>query len=472
MTVSDVSFAADVRPRRVSANRSLRAIGRYWWVVCVCTLVGAVCALGYSLNAEPIYKSTAVLYVTAGGEDSTAAAYQGSLASQQRVMSYAKLIESDAVVQEALTRSGADISLTEARASLTASAPADTVLLSVSAQNDNPVVAARLANGAADAMVDYVAKLEAPDSGGTPLAKVTVVTPAKPSSSPVSPDTVRNIVVGCLVGFVVGLVGLVSREVFTGFIRTEDQLSEVSLSPVLGAIPNDSRVETGLPLDFAGGASDSAEAFRKLRSALEFSRVDDPVTVVGVTSALAGEGKTTTAVNLAAASAASGRRALLIDADLRRSEVAVRLRVSGDVGLTTWLRDGGEVSDFIQPTGVQGLDVLVAGPVAPNPSELLDSGRLGELLKEVSERYDFVVVDTAPIGPVADTLGLVSRVDGIVLVASARIGRVGPFLRSTHAIESRGGVVLGSVLANCTRADGSFGVYGGYYQSDVSASDS
>ncbi|MEP9415090.1 polysaccharide biosynthesis tyrosine autokinase [Gordonia sp. VNQ95] len=402
--------------RGTSIKSFVRMIVQRWAWLVVAALLFGVAAFAVTFSQTPEYQSTATLYVTSGVENDSNSAYQGSLASQQRVASYARLIRSDAVVAAALDISGIGLSKEDAAASVSAVSDTDTVLLSITATRPDPVEASALANAVAAAMVNYVSTLEKPSDGGPALARLTIVSPASPSSDPVSPKVVRNVLVAIVAGAIVGLACVVVRDRLDSSVRTAKDIAEVCTCPVLAEVPVAERAEPGNIADFSRGGMGPAEAYRKLRANLGFVNVDSPPRSVLVTSTHAGDGKTTTAINLAIALAESGQRVVLVDADLRKPTVSSRLSINGTVGVSSYLRNDAPLSDLLQPSVLENLSVLASGERPPNPSELLGSDRAQELVSSLEELFDFVVIDMSPTLPVSDAAVMAQWVDGVVFV--------------------------------------------------------
>jgi capsular exopolysaccharide synthesis family protein len=210
------------------------------------------------------------------------------------------------------------------------------------------------------------------------------------------------------------------------------------------AVTNDNWVSKELVVTYREFSS-AAETFRTIRSAIMFSRAGGAPRVILTTSAVAGEGKTITAANIASAFAHTGNRTLIIDADLRRGRVHEILEVEPGQGLSEVLVRLRKLEDLIVPTKVSGLCLLPAGSVPPNPSELLASPEMRALIKRTGELFDYVVIDSAPVMPVSDSLGLATMVDGVMVVAGGRTSR--RLVRESCArLTHVGGPILGIVL--------------------------
>ncbi|WP_078113489.1 polysaccharide biosynthesis tyrosine autokinase [Gordonia sp. IITR100] len=450
----------------------LRVIRDGWWIIGLCVLIGGASAVGLSLTQTPMYRSSAVLYVTSGTEATVQNAYQGSLASQQRVASYVRLVDSEAVLSSALTDSGLQMSVEDARDAVSAYTSVETVILTVSATNADPVVASGLANRVAESLVGYVSVLETPSSGGDPLAKVTVVSPATTSDAPISPRTKRNLAVGLCVGLLLGLLIVLARHRLDTRLRSEADVSELLPNvSSLCTVPDDPALQDKVLLDFApAGASPTGEAYRRLRVNLGFMSVDTPARRILVTSANPGEGKTTTAVNLAAAFAESGNRVVLVEADLRKPSASQRMRLTNSIGLTDYLRGSVEnVSDVIQRSNTPGVDVLASGPVPPNPAELLASQRTGRCFAELEAQYDLVIVDSGPVMPVTDAVELTKWVHGVVVVVRAGSTKRTELLSTFTELERAQANILGVVVNGVSDRERTYryGYYGN--ASDVDA---
>jgi polysaccharide biosynthesis transport protein len=204
-----------------------------------------------------------------------------------------------------------------------------------------------------------------------------------------------------------------------------------------------------------------AEAYRGVRTALYFSAREGH-RIVQITSPNPGDGKTTVASNLAVSIAQSGRRTLLIDADLRRPTVHKVMNLPNEVGLASVIAGMVDPQEAVRETGVPNLSVLTTGPIPPNPAELLTSSHFKELLDFFRDRYDFVIVDTPPVLAVTDPCVVAPRVDGVVLVIRlVKNGR--PMAERAKELLAGLGVSVFGVIVNAVE-DGAIGGYGyGYY---------
>jgi non-specific protein-tyrosine kinase len=212
-----------------------------------------------------------------------------------------------------------------------------------------------------------------------------------------------------------------------------------------------------------GSDSPAVEAFRALRANLQFPAVKGSTRLLGITSTVADEGKTTVAVNLAAVTAMAGTRCILVNADLRRPVMAHVFGRSGRVGLTHVLAGSAQLDEVLLETGVTGLRLLPAGQTPPNPAELLGSAAMVRVLGELKERAEVVIVDTPPLLPLSDALVVAPRVDGMILVVRAGRTPRQAVLASKQRLETVGSRILGVVLNGVKPGDGYYHYYYHHY---------
>lgn len=424
--MTDIAVSDRVEaPTRVSTSfpsrRIFGALKRDWWICGISALVAGVAVLGFSLLQTPMYTSTATLYVTAGMDDNAQAAYQGSLASQKRVTSYVQLAKSDAVLEDALRSSGLPFTIDEAKQSIAASTSPDTVILTLAATTSDPTKSASLVNSVASGLSSYVQGIETPAGGGSPLAKITVVSPGTVEDIPVSPRTKRDTAFGVMVGILVGLVLIAVRFRLDAKIRTTEQVEMTVGRTPLTTVPSEEALKSQRPLSFHDGSSPAAEAYRRLRTNLAFVDIDSPARIILVSSPRENDGKTTVALNLAAALAETSNRVVVVDADLRLPSVAGRLGLNRDIGLTNYLRGDAPIDVVTQRALDFGFDVVTSGTTPPNPSELLASQKMEAAVDQLAETYDYVIVDAPPVLAVADAIAAAQWTQGLLMVLRADV---------------------------------------------------
>ena len=203
-----------------------------------------------------------------------------------------------------------------------------------------------------------------------------------------------------------------------------------------------------------------SEAYRTLRTNLDFAGLDRALKTLVVTSAGVSEGKSTTLANLAVVSAQAGRRVILVDADLRRPMLHQVFGLANDTGLTTMMMDDAALaSPPLNQTGVDGLSVLTSGPLPPNPAEVMGSRRMEEIIAALAERADQVLFDTPPVVAVTDAAVLATKVDGVVLVVSAGHTRRDHARTAVQRLQQINARLVGAVLTNVQVDTGLKGYY-------------
>ncbi|EOM75961.1 protein-tyrosine kinase [Rhodococcus rhodnii LMG 5362] len=395
----------------------LRILQARWKIIAITTVVAVLGALGASLLATPVYQASARLFVSTSAGSSVNEIYQGNLFSQQRVTSYTQLITGETLAQRTIDRLGIDANAAELASQVTATSAPDTVLIDLDVQDASPERARDIANAMSDEFVVMVRELETPEFGGAPAARVVVEQRADTPAAPVSPKTTRNLALGFAVGLLLGIAFAVLRDRLDNTVKDRRTVEEITGTAMIGTVPFDKERLTTQPIDFASGNSVSAESFRELRTNLQFLEVDNPPRVIVVTSSLPGEGKTTTAINLALVLAESGKRVCLVEGDLRKPRVSTYMGIMGSAGLSSVLAGRADLEDVLQDAGHSGMQVLASGPIPPNPSELLGSDTARQVLATLRAEFDYVVVDASPLLPVTDAAVLSAMADGALLVA-------------------------------------------------------
>ena len=249
------------------------------------------------------------------------------------------------------------------------------------------------------------------------VSNVVQIKPAKPPTSPIRPRTMMNTLLAAVVGgmLAVGTVFLI--EYLDDTIKTTEEATQMLGLPVIGFITGIQENHIGTPEVAAHPRSPTAEAFRSLRSNIQFAGVDKPIRSLLITSPGPEEGKTTVAANLAMVVAQSGKQVLLIDADMRKPRIHHLMNISNDLGLSdVFLRPSSELSGILQRMKGEFLFVLPSGKTPPNPAELLASEKMGQFLEMWQKKYDLVIIDSPPVGVVTDPVILAARVDATLLV--------------------------------------------------------
>jgi capsular exopolysaccharide synthesis family protein len=453
----------------VDLHDFVRLLRRRWRAVAVLAVAGLAAAGVATASTTAVYQASTQVFVSLRGTGSNASnAYQDNLFSQQRVKSYVKIASSPAVTQPVIQRLGLNLTPQQLAGRITASAPPDTVLIDINLRDRVPSQAKALANAVAAQFGRVVGSLESPGRGQPSPVSVTVVRPAELPVTPVTPRPVLNVGLGFVFGLAVGIGLAVLREVLDTSVKTTEDVQELTGSSALGVIAFDQSAQRAPLVSQTDPHSMRLEAFRTLRTNLRFVDVDNPPRVVVLTSSVANEGKSTTACNVAITLASAGARVILVEGDLRRPRVADYMGLEGAVGLTDVLIGRAGLDQVLQPWGDSPLSVLTSGPLPPNPSEMLGSTQMTELLEALRARADMVLIDTPPLLPVTDAAVLARECDGaLVVIRQGRTTRE-QLNRALEALRSVDARVLGTVL-NMAPVGGAGGYGYGYYAGEYAS---
>ncbi|MDT4919033.1 MAG: tyrosine-protein kinase [Pseudonocardiales bacterium] len=387
----------------------LRVLRERWLLIVSFVLIGTGAALLITQLTPNSYQATAQVLVSSNASSDGSSSNLDNLSVQLQVATYARVIDSPDVLKYIQTDLHLGLSDSSLKGKLSASTLTGVSIIEVHATDGSASRAASLANSAANGLVSAIKQI-------TNSFSLFVTGPADQPSSPDSPKPLLNIALGLLLGLLVGVALAVVRDILDNRIKDPEVLSKDADAPLMGVIVEDPWTERHAIATRAGNRNIRAENFRQLRANLQFANVDEHPRVIAVTSSVPEEGKTTVAINLASTLAEAGFSVCLVDADLRRPTVAKVLGLVSPVGLTSVLIQQIALSDALQHAG-STLYVLASGPTPPNPSEVLASSYVRDVIRGLLESVDYVIIDTAPLLPVADGSEVAALADGTLLVA-------------------------------------------------------
>lgn len=297
----------------------------------------------------------------------------------------------------------------------------------------------------------------------TPLPGGEVLLRAEAPSSPAEPQPIRAGLLAAVIGLIVGVGLAYARDRLDDAVRDEERL-RIALGgrPILGSIPNSDDEAAGRVATLMAPQSPLSEAYRALNTNVRFLLAAEREHLAGrgdvlmVTSAGPGEGKTSVATNLAVAASRVGLRVIVVDADLRRPAVADRFGLDVPIGLSDLLAAGGPAEPHLHEVGLDDLRVLAAGSIPPNPAELLASPLMTGILDDLAQHADLVVVDTAPVLRVADSLELIDQINLLLLVARRKISRLHQVSAAVDRIRQVGGSVSGAAFNDVDTRDSTY----------------
>jgi capsular exopolysaccharide synthesis family protein len=479
---------------------------RKWWVGSI-TVLGLAASLAFSLNAHKQYSATAQVLVQPTADSSGLGVVQLQPVTQTDVQTELQLVTS-APVQQAVRAQ------LKGTAEVSASEVGQTNVISITATSQTPLRAALIANVYANAFVQYrqsvashslaaaegqlssqissiaqqvgsfhgidksspaasallnqeavlkeqLAQMQV--SGTVNTGGVAVVTPAQPPVSPSSPKPIQDALLGMAAGLALGVGAAFMFDSLDDGLVSKEAAEKAAGAPVLATVPlvNSSRRRPFAVVALSDPTSPSAESYRSLRTALQFARQERQLRSLVVTSPGASEGKTSTLANLGVVFAQVGERVLLVSCDLRRPRIGALFGVDEGAGLTSVLLGQRTLDAAIQPVpDVERLSILPAGPVPPNPAELISGARMREIIAETQEDFDLVLIDSPAVIPVTDAVLLSQHADATLLLAAAEQTRRADLRLAAEKLDQVDATILGTVLNKVTRQTGRYYGYG------------
>jgi capsular exopolysaccharide synthesis family protein len=403
------------------------------WIVLACSLLCALVMLLVSLFViTPKYESSALFYVNNSSLSlGDVGISSGDISARKGLVdSYLVILRSRTTLEQVLDYADVDMSTGELADIISAESVENTEIFQVTVTHPDPYVAERLASAIAEILPKRIISIIENTS-----AKIvdTAIVPNAPSS----PSYATNTVLGLLGGLVLSISGIILWALFDVVIRREEDVKQVCSYPILAAVPDmsvsqkggyysrDSKRSTSLSsgkfaiLVGPGISFSASEAYKLLRTKLQFSFVDDAgCRVIGISSSLAGEGKSLTSINLACSLSQLDKRVLLVDCDMRRPSLSAKLPIQKVPGLSNFLTHQQTFDEVVQnyTEGDCSFDVISAGRNPPNPIELLSSKRMIEVLTKLRSNYDYILLDLPPVGEVSDAMVASKLTDGVLLV--------------------------------------------------------
>lgn len=455
----------------MSLGDYLGVLRRRWLSIALITIAFVCVTAVNTLTATKLYTATAQSFVALAAEaGSSSDALTSAQFAAQRVKSYTQIVSSPDVLQPVIAELDLPYTDVQLAGKVSASNPSMTVLIDVAVTDPSPQQAAAIANAVSVQLGRTIEQLETPNSQTIAPVKVTLTEPAQPPPSPSSPKTRTNLLMGLLMGLVVGMAWAYARNALDTTVKSPKELDQLSKSPSIGAVLFDTNAKTQV-LSALDPTAVQSEGYRTIRANLQYVNVDDPIHAFVVTSAAPGDGKTTVACNLAIAVAQAGRKVCLVEADLRRPRVSEYLQLNAQSGLTEVLSGQIKLDEALQDWGRGMLKVLPPGAIPPNPSELLGSQQMAQVITHLKREFDMVILDTPPLLAVSDAAVLASQADGAVVVV--RHGKsskdaVGNAVASLEQINAK---ILGTVLnAVPVKRGGGYGYGYAYGYGDAQAS--
>lgn len=430
----------------MNSQSVLRLVRHHWIVIALCAILGILAGGALAYTAQKEYTARSEVFVTVTGGSSTGEVAQSTNYSQQQARNFSAVATREIVLARVIEELDLDMTLGELRRIVSTSVPLNTTVIQISVTDTSSQRAADIANAVAENLAEVVPELTPSVDDDSPV-RLQVIETAIAPRFPSAPDRGIYLFLGLLGGLVVASVVVVLRGMVYARVRTAEQITELIGATVIGSISR-SRAAVRHPIAIT---SDSqvlrAEEYRQLRANLRFLQVGEDHKVFVITSSIPSEGKSGTAANLAAVLAASGQSVCLVEADLRRPSLADILDLPEAPGLTSVLMGEVPIEDALLEWGADGMKVLLAGDIPPNPSELLESDEAAAVIDTLRSRFDAVLIDSPPLNPVADASILARRFGGVILVVGSRRVHTQDLVHAAERLETVGATIEGAVLS-------------------------
>ena len=475
----------------IDLGRVFRAVmDRAWLVAVVSVLCAVITFMGTFFFITPKYQASAMFYVNNSNlslGDASFSISSGDLSTSRNLVdSYIVILNTRETLVDVIDYTGASRTYKQLREMISSEAVNETEIFKVTVTSPDPQEAERLANAIAYILPKRIGTI----IDGT---SAKVVDAAIVPSSPSSPSYTTNTVIGFMLGFMLTVGVIALREIFDITIRSEEDVTQACKHPILAAVPDMTASSKGSAYYYGYGSSRSkkskaaaaghqtkrsvmgpnisfaaSEAYKLLRTKLQFSFADEnDCHVIGLSSALSGEGKSLTAVNLAYTLSQLDKKVLLVDCDMRRPTLAEKLGLQKQPGLSNYLTRQSSLEELVQPCemeiGENSFQVITAGQNPPNPVELLSSERMKKALETMRKEYDYVILDLPPVGEVTDALAVTKETDGMLLVVRQNYCDRNVLSDATRQFEFINAKTLG-VVFNCTSEHSGKGYYKGHYK--------
>ncbi len=506
--------------------RQYLSVLKHWcWLIILSTLLAGIASLFISLRIAPIYKSTTTVLVNEAPATKSAD-YSSVLMSKQLTSTYAEMMANDLVLGQVAEQVKISNPPEEIRKWIEINPVRDTQIIQVSVRTTDPEFSARIANSIVSAFSNQIQEIQTKRfaqskltletqlaeterqisnfvelanqatnseekdrldakvmeyralysnlltsyeqirlSEAQSVSSVVQVAPAIPNTIPVEPNIWRNTILAALIGFLFAVGILIVRESLDDTVKTPNEISRKFNLPILGVISHHDS-EGNSPITLLEPRSPIAESYRALRTNISYASVDRPLRTLLITSAVPGDGKSTTIINLGVVLAQNGKKVIIADCDLRRPQIHTHFGLTNRHGMSTLFSHSAEVLNSVrQTTGVDGLTVITSGSLPPNPSELMGSQKLQSILSTMRNSADIILIDTPPALTVTDASALAPSLDGILLVVRPGKTRSSALRQTIEQLRQVNARILGVVLNDVAISGKSYSYHYNYYHS-------
>lgn len=432
-------------------------IWKWIWLLVLFTGLAAVTAFIASRLMTPVYQAKTQLLINETSNPSIND-YTAILMSERQVRTYSVMLTNRLLLEAVIADLDLNMTVQDLADTVQVELIRDTRLIVITIENPDPNRAANIANAIATRFIEQLQTIENSANSG-----VIHLEPATAPKSPARPQVLMNTILAAIAGLALSLGVVFLIEALDDTIHTPEDVSRYLGLPIFGVIPSHV-IETGKPITIAEPRSPVSDAYRNLRANIHFASVDRPLKTLLITSCMPGEGKSTLAANLGVVLAQSDLKTAIVDADFRRPHVHKNMGLPNRRGLSDLLAEQPVLlKDKLQQTEIESLKVLTSGSLPPNPTELLGSEKIFQILQLLGDQADMLVIDTPPMLVVADAAVIASRLDGVLMVIKPGATRITAARQSIEQLRRAKANLLGVVLNDINiKRDG---YYGGYYHS-------
>ncbi len=479
----------------------------HWaWLIALVALVAGAAAYLVSKQMTPYFQSQTTVLVNEAPATQTTD-YSSVMMSQKLTSTYAEMMAKDTVLLAVEKQLGLSMALEDLKKLITVAPVRDTQLIQITVETKSAQLSADLANAIASVFAGQIQDIQSARftqsktslegqlkdiealiasyqaqaqtattavdkasletkvtqyreiysnllqsyesvrlSEAQSVSSVVQVETATPATKQIRPKTLQNTLLAMVAGILLAAGGVVAKDAMDDTIKAPEEIGRKFGLPVLGVI-NHMSTEVDDPITLKEPKSPTAEAYRTLRTNINYASVDKPLKTIMVTSAEPGEGKTTTISNLAVAFAQNGAQVIVADCDLRHPRTHVAFRLNNRKGMSNLFSQNGFVLDgSCQPTGIENLAVVTSGTLPPNPAELLGSRKMQSIMKSMADNAEVVLVDTPPTLAVTDAAVLAPKVDGVLLVVRPGKTRESALRHTIEQLGQVGAKIIGIVL--------------------------
>lgn len=453
-----------------------------WWIIAIFTALSIIITGFVTFTMiDPVYKAETSLFV--GKEsDKIASLDLGEFNLNKSLVSdYRQLILSRLVSQEVIDELGLDMTVSTFQKKVEVTTIEDSRLFKISFESTDPKMAMDVANALAQVLVEKAQDI-------IQVKNIKIIDEAELPENPIKPNKIQNLLVAAVLGAFIGAGAVILVEYLDYTIKNANDVERLLKLNTIGEIPQfagekrgkskglfskrkhssgkkrDKNAVSHVLITITDPKAPASEAYRSLRTNIGYSGIDKQVRLIVLTSSRMAEGKSTTAANMAVSMAQSGKNVLLIDADLRKPRVHRYFNLSNDIGLTDIVVKNVSTEEAIKKFSyVENLSIICSGSVPPNPTEILESKKLAELLQELKEKFDIVIIDTPPVGQLTDGAILASMADGVILVAASGESNIDMVRRARAALMQVNANIIGVVLTKIDKTrSGSYYTYYNY----------